>query len=417
MLSSFAAARAGRRLSVALLMALGLASMAPLQAQLTTLATFAGTSNGSVPRGGLILVGGSLYGTTFTGGANGFGTVYSVPGNGGAVTTLATFDSGAGGSSPYDRLLLSGSTLYGTNNQGGAGTWGTVFSVPLGGGAVTALGSFTGSPTGGALPISSVILSGGTLYGTTTSGGANNKGIVFSVPVGGGAVTTLATFAGTSNGATPGGSLTLIGSTLYGTTESGGANNDGIVFSVPAAGGTITTLGTFAGTSNGASPNGNLMLIGSTLYGVTGSGGANNNGTVFSLPLAGGAITTLATFASASNGAGPTGNLTLSNDSTTFYGVTVQGGANNKGTVFSVPVAGGAITTLATFAGTSNGATPEDGLILSSDGSTLYGTTQSGGANNDGTVFAVVAPEPGSATLLLAGLLGMAWRRRRPISG
>jgi uncharacterized repeat protein (TIGR03803 family) len=127
-----------------------------------------------------------------------------------------------------------------------------------------------------------VSLSGGTLYGTTTGGGAGGYGTVFSVPLAGGSPTTLATFNYT-NGETPYAGLTLSGSTLYGTTNGGGANGYGTVFSVPLAGGSLTTLATFNNT-NGAYPAyGNLILSGNTLYGTTESGGASGDGTVFSL--------------------------------------------------------------------------------------------------------------------------------------
>jgi uncharacterized repeat protein (TIGR03803 family) len=87
------------------------------------------------------------------------------------------------------------------------------------------------------------------------------------------------------NGANPFGDLTLIGSTLYGTTAFGGAGGDGAVFSIPVGGGTPTALGSFNG-SNGEWPYGSLTLIGSTLYGTTTQGGASGDGAVFALNLA-----------------------------------------------------------------------------------------------------------------------------------
>jgi uncharacterized repeat protein (TIGR03803 family) len=101
------------------------------------------------------------------------------------------------------------------------------------------------------------------------------------VPLAGGSPTTLATFNYT-NGASPYGGLTLSGSTLYGTTQQGGANGEGNVFSVPLAGGSPTTLATF-NYPNGTGPLASLTLSGSTLYGTTEYGGANGYGTVFSL--------------------------------------------------------------------------------------------------------------------------------------
>jgi uncharacterized repeat protein (TIGR03803 family) len=70
------------------------------------------------------------------------------------------------------------------------------------------------------------------------------------------------------------------------------------------------------------------------------------------------------------------------------------------------------INTLASFNAADNGGYNADGeLILSGD--TLYGATSAGGTNNDGTVFSISLPEPGSMSLLAIVGLGLL-RRRRP---
>jgi uncharacterized repeat protein (TIGR03803 family) len=125
-------------------------------------------------------------------------------------------------------------------------------------------------------------------------------GTVFSVPVTGGTPTTLYSFD-SDHGAYPVGGLTLVGSTLYGTTAGGGRYGDGTVFGIPATGGMPTLLFSFGGT-DGANPNSGLTVSGSTFYGVTEAGGANGYGTAFSLTipepsslvLLGGAMATLA---------------------------------------------------------------------------------------------------------------------------
>ena len=314
------------------------------------------------------------------------------------LNTLATFD-GVNGQVPVGGLTLIGTTLYGDTLQGGLGFGsgnpgnGTVFSVPISGGAITSLASLGQSnlsnPSGG------LTLIGSTLYGTTISGGTSNDGAVFSIPVAGGAPSVLSSFDA-SSGYSPEGNLVQVGGTLYGT-QLGPATTTGrgSVFSVPLGGGTPTNLATFNG-ANGAYPFGGLTLVGNTFYGTTYQGGDNNDGAVFSVPVGGTTPILLASFSNNTNGGGPRGSLTLSADGKTLYGTT--SGLNNSmggdGTVFSIPVGGGPLTVLASFNKT-NGYEPLSNLTLSADGSTLYGTTY-GSANSvpdsffgGGTVFSV----------------------------
>jgi uncharacterized repeat protein (TIGR03803 family) len=352
---------------------------------------------------------------TSGGGANGDGTVFSIPVSGGTLTTLLDFN-GPNGAYPTGSLILSGSTLYGMTGGGGNGGYGTIFSEPVTGGTPTTLFSFDYSS--GSQPFGSLILSGSTLYGTTHQGGLYGYGTIFSEPVTGGTPTVLCSFSGSGQG--PYGSLILSGSTLYGMTEGGGTNGTyGTIFSEPVTGGTPTTLFSFPlNGAAGADPHGSLILSGSTLYGMTSLNGANGSGTIFSEPVTGGTPTTLFSFsANGVNGAEPAGSLILSGS--TLYGMTEFGGANTDGTIFAESVAGGTPTTLVSFTGDDGsypGAAPMGDLTLS--GSTLYGMTQYGGANGDGTVFALTlpTPEPSTFALLAAGaisLVGYGWRRRR----
>ncbi len=122
-------------------------------------------------------------------------------------------------------------------------------------------------------------LSDATLYGMTYEGGIPNSngtgaGNVFSVGVDGSNYQNLVSFTGspgTANAAQPFGSLTLGGATLYGMTRSGGADGLGNIFSVDTSG-NYQNLLSFTGTGgveNGEYPQGNLLLIGTTLYGMT----------------------------------------------------------------------------------------------------------------------------------------------------
>ncbi len=191
---------------------------------ISVLSSFSG-SGGANPYGAVTLIGDTLYGTAANGGANGDGTIFSVPVSGGSATILASF-SGSNGANPWGGLIVSDATLYGTSYYGGDYGRGTVFSVPVTGGSVSVLASFNG--INGANPMSGLTLSGGALYGTCSEGGAYGYsgggvgyGSVFSVPLSGGSLSVLASFNG-NNGEYPYSGLTLGGNTLYGTTVQGG---------------------------------------------------------------------------------------------------------------------------------------------------------------------------------------------------
>lgn len=393
------------------------ASIANATPALTTIATFNGT-NGSSPDCGLIADSqGNLYGTTYQGGLYGSGTVFELPVGGSSVTTCATF-SYSNGSNPEAGLVADGAgNLYGTTYSGGQNGVGTVFRIPSGGGSPSTLTSFN-SATGN-LPNSTLVFdASGNLYGTASGGGQYSDGTVFMLPANGGSMTNPVSFNG-SNGAQPEAGLLIDeGGNLYGTTMRGGSNNVGTVFEVKAGSGTITTLAAFS-SSNGAAPSGRLIADSAGNFcGTTSEGGANNDGTVFELPAGSSSIITLATFNGA-NGARPLGGL-IADAAGNLFGTTFNGGANGDGTVFEVPAGGGPIITLATF-DLANGSLPNGDLIADADGN-LYGTTSAGGTADSGTIFELtdtgfVTTEPEPASFSLLGIAGFALLRRRTRKG
>ena len=149
---------------------------------------------------------------------------------------------------------------------------------------------------------------------------------------------------------------------------------------------TLQTLVSFNG-SNGEKPVATLTLgSDGNFYGITSYGGninLNNGygyGTIFRVTTSG-ILTMLVSFNN-TNGATPNAGLTLGSDGN-FYGTTQQGGGNGYGTVFKVTT-DGSLTTLVSFNG-SNGAFPYAGLTLGNDGN-FYGTTASANSGR-GTVF------------------------------
>jgi uncharacterized repeat protein (TIGR03803 family) len=299
-----------------------------------------------------------------------------------SLTALASFNF-TDGKSPFGGLTMDSSgNLYGTANQGGALGDGTIFELPHGRHGITALASF--NSTDGALPYAGLIIdSSGNLYGTTEFGGASNDGTVFELAAGSGTITTLASFNST-DGARPRGGLIMDSSgNLYGTALAGGASNDGTVFELAQGSGTITTLASFDGT-DGQYPQGALIMDASgNLYGTAPNGGASSDGTVFELAAGSGTITALASF-NGTDGATPLSDVIM--DTTgNLYGTTYAGGASGGGTVFELAAGSGTITALASFNG-PDGFAPFDALVMDSRGN-LYGTTRGGGALGDGAVF------------------------------
>ncbi len=306
--------------------------------KLTTLHSFVDT-DGNSPGGGLIqATDEQFYGTTFFGGTNGDGTVFGMTAKG-AVTSLHSF-LGTDGSALYSTLVQgTDGDFFGTTYSGGEPTagcsgCGTIFEITPGG-ALNTLHGFCSSATcaDGLLPWGGLIqATDGNFYGTTEAGGANSGGTVFKITVGG-ALTTLYNFcsnASCADGKNPLATLVQAqNGDFYGTTEVGGANNDGTVFKITPSG-KLTTLYSFSG-ADGANPySGLIQATDGNFYGTTVSGGANNDGAVFKLTPAG----KLTTYSfDVTNGASPYGGLIQATNGD-FYGTASAGGIAGDGTVF-----------------------------------------------------------------------------------
>jgi uncharacterized repeat protein (TIGR03803 family) len=393
----------GAAIRLAKLIALAALAAVPPRAgarTLTTLYSFGGTINsgpdGALPDAGLLDHGGMLYGTTGQGGDAGHGTVYRLNPTTGAETVLHSFAGGTDGSNPYAGLTVHHGVLFGTTLYGGGGCsggCGIVYNLTLATGAEQVLYTFKGPPDGNA-PIGGVIYHHGTLYGTTTSGGNGCEfpgcGTVFEVDALSGAESVLHSFAGGSDGSTPNGLLTYLGGKLYGATFGGGLAGAGTVFVVDPTTGAESVLYSFTGGADGAYPPAGLAASGGTLYGTTLMGGANGAGTVFKIDIATHAETVLYNFAGGADGLEPEAAPVYHQDA--LYGTTQYGGGtgcngNGCGTVFRVDAVTGAETVLAPVPGGSSGSYPFAPLL--NRGGALYGTTLGGGAFSCGTVFKV----------------------------
>jgi uncharacterized repeat protein (TIGR03803 family) len=266
----------------------------------TVLHEFSGT-DGNGSHAGLILdAAGNLYGTTYSGGAYGFGEAFELmPQKGGAWTLKILHSFGHGKDGAYCEAGLTfdaAGHLYGTTSNGGAYNQGTVFKLTSTAGTWSeqVLHSFNPNSTDGYQPNAGLILdAAGDLFGTADEGGMYGYGAVFELlprPGGLWAEKLLHHFTGAhSDGTLPYGGLIFdaLGN-LYGTTLFGGATvpGHGTVFELtPGAGGvwTHTTLTSFNG-SDGYLPYAGLVFdAAGNLYGTTSSGGAFQQGTAFEI--------------------------------------------------------------------------------------------------------------------------------------
>lgn len=248
----------------------------------TPLHTFTGAPDGCRPESPVTPVGGTLFGLTESGGKSlQFGVLYKLTTTGVEKIVHAFKGTPADGAYPAAGLLNVGGTIYGTTDSGGASGMGSVFTRAPGG-AVSVIYSFKGGADG-ANPLGGLIDVNGTFYGTTSRGGANSVGTVYSITPAG-VENIVYSFTGTNgDGVNPIGNLAAKQGLLYGVTSAGGASLDGIAYSV-TTGGVETILHTFVGgNDDGANPQAGLIVSAGTIYGTTAFGGTKGLGTVFHL--------------------------------------------------------------------------------------------------------------------------------------
>jgi uncharacterized repeat protein (TIGR03803 family) len=301
----------------------------------------AGPTDGRNPTGSLIQSGSTLYGMSIAGGSSGDGTMFQIGADGSAFRVVHQFSGGAAdGVEPFGTLLQSGGTFYGMTFQGGTANLGTIFRTAADGSSFGLLHSFAGSPTDGKNPMyATLVQSGSAFFGMTAVGGSAGDGVIFRVNTDGTGFTVLHSFAGgPADGAIPQGSLTVSGSTLYGLTSFGGATGNGTIFKIGTDGSGFGLMHSFAGGPlDGSAPEGGLVISGSNLYGTTPIGGVDALGTLFGIGTDGTGYSVMHSFGGgALDGAEPQGDLIISG--ATFYGLTTEGGANNDGVVFSYPI-------------------------------------------------------------------------------
>ena len=354
---------------------------------LLPLYSFTGGQDGGDPNGGVISDhAGILYGETVIGGAlncalnrnSGCGTIYSFNPATNQFKVLVDF-VGANGAFGINSLTLSGSTLYGTTGGGGLKNDGVVFSVHTDGTGFTLLHQFSGSD--GLTPSGNLqIGAGNVVYGLTQFGGANNDGVLYSIQPNG-TYLVVHSFTGKTDGAEPSSLLISTSGTLVGSTQLGGTFNRictsgcGNVFEYVPSAKKFSVVYLFSGFSGNGGEIGSIGP-GPTVYG--------NDGTAPYLLNSASGLVNIGCFSCVEAGGGfPSGPL-LAPDGT-LIGVNGTYGFID-GSLYTASPSTGVLTILTTFGGPA-GISPAAQPILRSSGNIIGTTTEEGLCSNCGTIW------------------------------
>jgi len=361
----------------------------------TMLHTQSGNQDGS-PQQSYLLLGesGNLYGTTTSGGASGYGTVFMLDSLR-SETVLYEFPGLTSFGIPHGILVRHAGHTYGIVQNGGEPgcqnfDCGAVFDLI--GGRARIVHKF--SPSEAYHPTGSLVKdASGNLYGTTWDGGSVNHGTIYEIS--GGEERILYNFDGPADGVTPG-FLTIDPSgNLYGVTSFGGSFGHGTVFELSTnenGAWSEQILYSFRGKTDGGVPSGAPIFDGKgNLYGVTPQGGRNDVGTcrvngcgvAYKLARNSEGIWServLYTFEATAEDARQPFPTLVRDKQGTLYGVSIYGGTNLYGTVYKIDHSG-VETILHNFTGhfghLGDGGQPLSGLTIDASGN-LYGTSSNG---------------------------------------
>jgi uncharacterized repeat protein (TIGR03803 family) len=293
-------------------------------------------------------------------------------------------------------LILTGSlfaqhyALVGTAYNGGTNGYGTVFRYDLSTGKDTAILSFD-DINNGDYPYGTLVQNpnDSLLYGLTTYGGANNQGVLFSVNPWTGKDSTRVTLDSLGNGWEPyQGSLTWYNNKYYGMIWAGGPSDSGVIFCFDPKTDKDSVVLNFTGANNKEYyPWGtHLTPYRGLLYAMTYNGGTSDSGTIFSFNPKTGKDSVIVSLNNATGGYPEEGELILNPQDSLLYSVNYSGGTADSGTLFSFDPRTGAYNVLVNF-NDSLGANPAGDLLYNSKDGKFYGMTTYGGIAGNGVIY------------------------------
>lgn len=307
----------------------------PATGQFFLIYSFTGGNDGTSPSTGLFesATDGKLYGATY-GGMNNAGTLYRTDKPGNFFETIHQFTTPTGSSPDGIPIEASDGKLYGVVGSGGALGVGGIYRINPDGSGYQLLRAFTGT-TGftrgmGEACKGLVEGPGGFLYGVTPAGGSNDTGVFFAMSKDG--ITYNVFREWPTTGLHRPNSRLLLASdgNFYGSTSSGGAANRGGIYRISPSG-AYTELHEFDNSPDGYNLGGDLIegtdgfLYGCTFY---------TAGIVFRMAKDGSSFAVLHRFAGGANDGTQPGAPLIETAPGVFHGTTIGGGANNNGVIF-----------------------------------------------------------------------------------
>ncbi|HMJ67304.1 MAG TPA: choice-of-anchor tandem repeat GloVer-containing protein [Cyclobacteriaceae bacterium] len=285
----------------------------------------------------------------------------------------------------------SSQAFYGVAPNGGTAGGGTIFRANLDGGGLRADFNFPIDANAGSNGDASamVVATSGKMYGVLSRGGVFSEGVLFEYDPSTNIYTKKIDFRNSTGQQPIGGLVFGPNGNLYGTCEQGGQFGEGSLFEYAIATNTITYRANFQATVTGSEIYAGLALASNNkFYGVTAKGGANNDGVLYEFDPGTNALSVKHNFSSVTTGRMPYRALKLFTDGK-LYGMTPEGGINNKGVIFEFDPVAGSVTKRFDF-GAANGENPYSTFSIANG--KLYATTTLGGAVGYGVLFEYVPP-------------------------
>lgn len=338
------------------------------------------------PTGGILNTSdGLLYGTSRAGGKNNLGVLYQYNLIDKRLLKIFHFNNDSG-YLPMGALLESSQgELLCVTSKGGKYDRGTIIKIKKDGTGFAKLFDFTGQY--GETPGSGLIeSSNGYYYGTTIKGGFYNNGIIYRISKDGTQFNRLHSFNG-EDGAEPGELFEASNGIIYGGTNSGGNFSYGIIYSISPDGSDFKILyrpelnDYYDGVRFG---NKFTEVDDGMIFGTTMGGGTYGNGILFRLNMSDNSYEKIFTFGDNSSGSKPNSNL-IAKPNGKLIGITLTGGFHKSGTIYEVDKNGENFRTLHYF--DSIEAKHPNQILALDENSNIYGSSNLGGPNNAGTIF------------------------------